>query len=201
MNPFGALYPPIRSPHTIAVWYVSCVVHPGGLSIFELKEGEDPKEAISIGDDLTLSVKKLSNGLMVALSVKITGIRVMEPNAVEFTAYHKLSVTGETHSQYVLLQVQREHARLGRWPVWTFLWNMPWRVATIPYPGVWVLQLWSQICPPLSIRHFFEPESPDVRKICALLVQHLNELTIRVLMEDEYIYEVAMDGSDADIAV
>ncbi|OJT02561.1 hypothetical protein TRAPUB_12080 [Trametes pubescens] len=201
MNPFGTLYPPVRSPHTITVQYISCAVHPGGLSIFELKEGEEPKEAIGVGDDLTLSIKKLSNGLMVALSVKITGIRVMEPNAVEFIAYRKLSVTGETRSHYVLLQVQREYARLGKWPVWSFLWNMPWRVATIPYPGVWASQLRSQIRPPLSIRRFFEPESPDVREIRALLAQYPNDFTIEVLTEDGYIHEVAMDGSDADVAV
>ncbi|EIW61866.1 uncharacterized protein TRAVEDRAFT_27317 [Trametes versicolor FP-101664 SS1] len=180
MNPFGALYPPVRSPRTIAVQYVSCAVHPGGLSIFELKEGEDPREAIGVGDDLTLSIKKLSNGLMVAL---------------------KSSVTGETRSRYVLLQVQREYARLGRWPVWSFLWSMPWRVATIPYPGVWASQLRSQVRPPLSIRRFFEPESPDVREIRALLAQYPNEFTIEVLTEDGYIHEVAMDGSDADVAV
>ncbi|OJT14658.1 hypothetical protein TRAPUB_8783 [Trametes pubescens] len=179
----------------------TCAVHPGALNIFELRDSEDLKEPIGVGDDLSLSIKKLSNGLVLALSVKIMQIRVMEENAVEFIVYRKSSVTGETQSHYVLLQVQRRHARLGRWPVWSFLRSMPWRATTIPQPGIWVSQLRSQIRPLLSIRRFFEPKSPNVREIRALLAQHPQELTIEVLTEDGDIYEVALDGSDADIAV
>ncbi|KAI0363823.1 hypothetical protein BV20DRAFT_975172 [Pilatotrama ljubarskyi] len=156
----------LQSIRTIDVAYTSCAVQPYGLDIY----------------------KKTENGWVVYVPIRITRIRVLEEHAVEFVA-HRRAGRGTTRDEYVLLQIPRSLARLGRWPVWEFLRSRPWAAKTIPELRAG-LRRPNRIKPPRSLRRFIEPDRPDVREIRELLKTIPCETVVTVTDEHGVTHEV-----------
>ncbi|KAI0633723.1 hypothetical protein C8Q77DRAFT_1157887 [Trametes polyzona] len=130
-------YPPVSSSvRQLEAQFSSCAVHPQGVDTVELRRIPTGLR-IGLGDKLDLALKE-DGGLLFYLQVKITAIRVLEREAVEFVASNRNRGPSAKRS-FALLHVPRENTRLGRWPVLRFILSRPWKtLKTIQRFGTWI---------------------------------------------------------------
>ncbi|KAI0651484.1 hypothetical protein C8Q79DRAFT_38598 [Trametes meyenii] len=190
----------ISGRRSIPVTYASAATHTSGLDIYYL--AGPVNGTIGLGDRLNLVYPKTSvhEPWTVMYRGIVTKIRALSPTAVEFMV-NDCDSDEKPMADYVLLQVPRSEARLGRWPIITFLRGRPWEIENIPNPHI-PSRHRIHLEPAYEVyQDRFFPRRPDRNEIENLLKKVPRTVTVSVVDRKGKVHEVPLYQADGDVDV